>query len=282
MQEAAPSRTAVGVAIRRAAHQLLDCPTIFADPIALLVVGERARSRLEREPGEQQTRFSRALRAFVVARSRFAEDELARAVSRGVVQYVVLGAGLDTFGCRNPYPALGVFEVDHPATQAWKRAQLAAAGLIVPESLTFAPVDFERQTLAEGLSAAGFDPGAPTFFSWLGVTMYLTREAFTSVTELIASTAPAGGVVFDYAVSRSSVGPIGQLAFDALAARVTAAGEPFQASFDPGEVHDQLRRAGFRYIQELGRDELNARYFRDRSDQLAVTGELGRLIAAEL
>src|SRR4051794_25405040 len=126
MQEAAPSRTAMGVAIRRAAHQLLDRPTIFADPIAVLVVGERARSRLEAEPGDQQTRFSRALRAFVVARSRFAEDELARAVSRGVVQYVVLGAGLDTFGCRNPYPALRVFEVDHPATQAWKRAQLAA------------------------------------------------------------------------------------------------------------------------------------------------------------
>jgi methyltransferase (TIGR00027 family) len=284
MQEAAPSRTAMGVAIRRAAHQLLDRPRrVLDDPLALLVIGEEVRSRLERAPEEQETRFSRALRAFVVARSRFAEDELTRAVERGVKQYVVLGAGLDTFGYRNPYPpsALRVFEVDHPATQAWKRTRLAAAGVAIPAALTFAAVDFERQTLVDGLSAAGFDPAAATFFSWLGVTMYLTTEAVRSVIELVASTPPAGGLVFDYAVPRASLSPLGRLAFDAVAERVKAAGEPFQATFDPGELRDQLFRAGFRVVEELGRDELNARYFRDRPDHLRVTGELGRIIAAE-
>lgn len=284
MQEAAPSRTAMGVAIRRAAHQLLDRPAVLDDPLALLIVGEPARAKLERAPAEQQTRFARALRAFVVARSRFAEDELARAVARGARQYVVLGAGLDTFAYRNPYPAsaLRVFEVDHPATQAWKRTQLAAAGVTIPTALTFAAVDFERQTLAAGLSAAGFDPAAPTFFSWLGVTMYLTADAVGSVFELVATTPPGGGLVFDYAVPRASLSLLGRLAFDAVAVRVKAAGEPFRATFDPSELGDQLLRAGFRTVEDLGRDELNARYFRDRPDGLRVTGELGRIIAAEL
>jgi methyltransferase (TIGR00027 family) len=220
----------------------------------------------------------------VVARSQFAEDELARAVARGVAQYVVLGAGLDTFAYRHiyPAPALRVFEVDHPATQAWKRTRLTAAGVVIPPSLTFVPIDFEEHTLSEGLSRTGFDPDAPTFFSWLGVTMYLTEEAFMSVVRLIAGTPAGGGLVFDYAVPRSSLGPAAQLAFDAVAHRVEAAGEPFQSCFDPRELRELLARTGFTGIQDLDRDQLNRRYFDRRNDGLRVSGELGRVMSVEV
>jgi methyltransferase (TIGR00027 family) len=139
------------------------------------------------------------MRLFIAARSRFAEENLATAVARGVRQYVVLGAGLDTFAHRNPFTEQGlrVFEVDYPATQAWKQRRLADAGLISPASLTFAPVDFERQTLADGLAAAGFDAAAPAFFSWLGVAVYLTRTAIRETLAFIAGLRSGGEVVFD-------------------------------------------------------------------------------------
>src|SRR5271165_4327165 len=168
MQEGKFSRTARRVAIRRAAHQLLDQPRVFDDPLALLIIGAETAQDLRTNPKEHHA-FSRAFRAFMAARSRYAEDELARAVAYGVRQYVVLGAGLDTFAYRNPHPGLRAFEVDHPATQAWKREQLQAAGIAIPAGLTFVPIDFERQTLADGLARAGFDNGATAFFSWLGV-----------------------------------------------------------------------------------------------------------------
>lgn len=274
----------MGVAMRRAAHQLIDVPQVLNDPLAVSVLGAEGQSKLEGSLADHHGRFSRALRAFVVARSRFAEDELARAVQRGVAQYVVLGAGLDTFAYRHasPAPALRVFEVDHPATQAWKRTRLAAAGVVIPPSLTFVPIDFERQTLNDGLSLTSFDWRAPAFFSWLGVTMYLTEEAFLSVVRLIADTPPGGGLVFDYALSRSLLGPVGQLAFDAMSQRVEQAGEPFQTAFDPRDLRALLSRTGFVAIQDLGREELNRRYFDGRSDGLNVSGELGRMMSVEV
>src|SRR5271169_5540690 len=159
MQDGKFSRTAQRVAIRRAAHQLLDRPRVLDDPLALRIIGSEAAEELRSNPKEHHA-FSRAFRAFMAARSRYAEDELARAVAHGVRQYVVLGAGLDTFAYRNPHPGLRVFEVDHPATQAWKREQLLAAGIAIPFSLTFVPIDFERQTLADGLVQCGFNAGA--------------------------------------------------------------------------------------------------------------------------
>src|SRR5271163_1639382 len=175
MQEGKFSRTARRVAIRRAAHQLLDHPMVLDDPLALRIIGSEAAESLRSNPKEDHG-FARAFRAFMAARSRYAEDELACAVEHEVRQYVVLGAGLDTFAYRNPHLGLRIFEVDHPATQAWKREQLQAARIAIPTSLTFVPIDFERQTLAAGLEQAGFDAGAAAFFSWLGVTPYLTRE----------------------------------------------------------------------------------------------------------
>lgn len=284
MIEARPSRTALRVAMRRAAHQLFDNPRVLDDPIALRIIGPNAAAKVEAGRGTERTRFAEALRAFMAARSRYAEDSLARSIGRGVKQYVVLGAGLDTFAYRNPYgeSALHVFEVDYPATQEWKRQLLAQARIAIPSSVTFAPVDFERQTLPEGLRLAHFDSTKAAFFSWLGVTMYLTEEAVMSTFQFIGSTRQGGGVVFDYALPRASHNWFGRLALDAMMWRVAAAGEPFRTFFDPAELAERLRGMGFTSIEDVGGDELNERYFKDRSDNLRVSGRLGRLMSAEI
>jgi methyltransferase (TIGR00027 family) len=282
MIEAKPSRTAMGVAIRRAAHQLFDTPLVLDDPFALPIVGPDAAERLQAAANDQQDLMSRAMRAFLVVRSRFAEDELARAIDRGTHQYVVLGAGLDTFAFRNPYPpdTLRVFEVDHPATQEWKRQKLTAADIAIPPTLTFAAVDFEHQTLADGLAQVGFDRHAPAFFSWLGVTMYLTEAAVMQTFEYVASTGSGGGIVFDYAKPEASLGWVERMALKALSKRVAAAGEPFQTAFDPAALQARLTTMGFRSIADLGAPELNARYFADSSDGLEVKGSIGRMLSA--
>src|SRR4029077_12503452 len=146
MREDRPSKTAFRVALRRAAHQILDDPKVFADPLALSIVGASA-EELRSNPNSQSG-IARGMRAFMAVRSRYAEDGLAAAFRDGTRQYVVLGAGLDTFAYRNPYPGLRVFEVDFPSTQAWKRGRLEAEKIPIPESMTFAPIDFESQTLA--------------------------------------------------------------------------------------------------------------------------------------
>src|SRR5258706_12265395 len=206
MQERTFSRTAERVAIRRAAHQLLDQPRVLDDPLALRIIGSEAEEELRSNPKEDHA-FSRAFRAFMAARSRYTEDELAGAFAQGVRQYVVVGAGLDTFAYRNPHSGLRVFEVDHPATQAWKRKQLQAADIAIPASLTFVPVDFERQTLEGGLAQRGFNPRAAAFFSWLGVTPYLPREACPSTLTFIAKMPPGSRGVFYFAVDRGLLNP---------------------------------------------------------------------------
>lgn len=282
MRDARPSATAYRVAIRRAAHQVLDHPKVLEDPIALRIIGQEAAARLRDRSDEQQGRFARAVRAFMVARSRFAEDELARAIERGAGQYVILGAGLDTFAYRSPHASgrLRIFEVDHPATQEWKRERLAAGSIVAPESLTYVPVDFETQTLTEELARAGFRAATVTFFSWLGVTMYLQPAAIHATLQFAASTPRGGGIVFDYAIPRSSLSWIGRIALDAMSRRVARTGEPFRTFFDPPELAKQVRTMGFRYIEDLGRDEINERYFKNRADGLRVSGSLGRLMAA--
>jgi methyltransferase (TIGR00027 family) len=278
MRDAKPSRTAQRVAIRRAAHQLLDDPKVFDDPLAVAIAGRES----ERSQEAQQP-YSRALRAFLAVRSRYAEDQLARTVERGVRQYVVLGAGLDTFAYRNPFQFAGlqVFEVDHPATQEWKREQLREAGIAIPSEMKYAPVDFERESLEEGLLQAGFEKRQPAFFSWLGVTPYLSRPAFDSTIQFIAQMPSGSGVVFDYAVERSLLNPTQQLALDALAERVARAGEPFQLFFNPSVLASDLAGLGFGNIEDLNCDQINARYFAGRSDGLAVSGG-GHLLCAQV
>lgn len=279
MQEGRFSRTAHGVAVRRAAHQLFDQPKVFDDPLALPIIGAEAGEKLRSSPGTQSS-TARAFRAFMAARSRYAEDQLASAVAQGVKQYVVLGAGLDTFAYRNPHPDLRVFEVDHPATQAWKRRRLQSAGIAVPEFLTYAAVDFERQTLAAGLEQGGFDAASPAFFSWLGVTPYLTRESCMATLAFIAKMPSGSGVAFDFAVDRKLLNLGQRLALYLLSRRVAAAGEPFQLFFPPAELAKELRDLGFHRTEILDTEEINARYFKDRADGLRVGGGLGQLMGA--
>ena len=272
LQSGEPSATAMGVAMRRAAHQLFDDPKVFDDPLATRIIGEPALERLLGEFERHQHPFNRALRAHVVARSRYAEDRLAEAYARGVRQYLVLGAGLDTFGWRNPHADLKVLEIDHPSTQAWKLARLKASGIEPPASLAFAPVDFQTQTLAEGLASAGFDSSRPAFVSWLGVTMYLAEDAaMRTLGEL--SGLPAGSeAVFDFGVAPRTLEPLARMAHEALAARVAAAGEPFLCAFDPATLPERLKALGFSDVELLGGADLNRLYFDRRADGLRLAG----------
>ena len=278
MEQATPSRTALRVALRRAAHQLYDSPMVFPDPIAIPILGEAYAEELRRTPLRPDRPFSVALRAFLLARSRYAEDNLGRAAAGGVGQYVLLGAGLDTFAYRNPYPELRVFEVDHPATQRWKIELLQRGGISIPGSQTFVPVDFESQSLSAQLQVAGFDHSAPAFFAWLGVVPYLTLAAFRATLGFIAEQPEGSGVTLDYGQPRDALPFVERLAHDSLALRVQLAGEPFQLFFTPAEIAAEF--AGFGSIEDLGSAEINARYFRGRADQLAVRGAAGRLLCA--
>src|ERR1700683_81840 len=279
MQEGEFSKTAQRVAIRRAAPQRRAQPRVLDDPLALRIIGSEAEEALRSDPKEHHA-FSRAFRAFMAARSRYAEDELARAVAHGVKQYVVLGAGLDTFAYRNPHAELRVSEVDHPSTQSWKREQLQAANIPVPPSLTFVPIDFERETLADGLQHSGFNASTAAFFSWLGVTPYLTREACMTTLSFIAKMPAGSGVVFDFAVDPALLNAGQRQALDALSARVARYGEPFQLFFNPEKLQDELKAMGFHRTDFLQGKELNERYFKDRKDGLLVRGSIGHLMGA--
>jgi methyltransferase (TIGR00027 family) len=280
MEPAIASKTALSVALRRAAHQLHDSPIVFNDPVAVPILGAEYEEQLRRTPLRPDRPFSTALRAFLVARSRYAEDNLKRAVENGVKQYVLLGAGLDTFAYRNPYSQLRVFEVDHPATQQWKRELLQRNLIAIPQSLTYTPLDFERQSLAEQLRDAGFDSTAPAFFAWLGVVPYLTEEAFRFTLSFIADQPAASGLALDYSQPREVLPLLERLAHDSLASRVEKAGEPFRLFFTPAGMAAELSR--FHALEDLGAVEINARYFAGRTDQLAIRGSAGRFLSAWL
>ena len=283
MIEAQPSHTARRVAIRRAAHQILDRPPVLDDPLAIRILGAETAAALSADPDRFETgRISPYMRAFMAVRARFAEDQLAHLRRHGVRQYVILGAGLDTFAYRDPSPELPlrIWEVDYPATQAWKRDQLRDAGIAVPTHLTYAPIDFERDALPDVLAAAGFDDSAGALFAWLGVTPYLTRDAIRTTLSYVASaTRSGGGIVFDYPISPELLSPARRAVFDALAERVEAAGEPWRTTFDPEALADELRSLGFRVAEDLTPEVLNARYFANRTDGLRIGG-LSHLIWA--
>lgn len=249
MLEREPSRTAFAAAAYRAVHQVSEGGYLFKDPLAVPILGLDP-DALRADPAAGDDR--RGIRWFVVARSVIAEGALRRGVEqRGVTQLVVLGAGLDTFAYRNPFAGLRVFEVDHPATQAWKRRRLHDAGIAIPDSLTYAPVDFERENLAEQLAAAGLDSNQRTVFTWLGVVPYLTKDAVAATLGQIAAHPGGAEVVFDYAEPREAIDPELRAHHEARAARVAAIGEPFLSAFDPSELHAQLRSCGFAEIDDL-------------------------------
>jgi methyltransferase (TIGR00027 family) len=279
MEIARPSRTALGVAVRRACHQIHDSsPLVLDDPIAVPILGDTYRKSIEDSAASINERTSLAMRAWLVARNRYAEDQLAEAVARGVQQYVLLGAGLDTFAHRNPYPDLKIFEVDHPATQMWKRDLLASSQLPAPKNLYYVPVDFERQSIAGQLKESCLDFAAPTVFAWLGVVLYLTPSAFRSTIDIIAAFPEGSGVIFDYALPRHALAAHELEARDNLSARVASIGEPFQLFFTPAEIADELSK--FSVLEDLDATALNNRYFVNRTDQLSLLGRSANIISA--
>jgi methyltransferase (TIGR00027 family) len=254
-----PSRTALGAAAYRAVHQTLEGGVIFRDPYAVRILDDETRAGLDDMAADLSLR---PMRLMIAARSRFSEAALAACVARCVRQVVVLGAGLDTFALRNPHAGVGVrvFEVDYPATQDWKRERLEQADLAVPDTLTFAPVDFERQSLADGLAAAGFRADRPAFFQWLGVVPYLTREAISQTLDFIAAV-PESEVVFDYGEPFENYSEERRASVMAVAERAAARGEPWLSQFDPAEMSDMLRKAGFAVIEDLGMAALGERFY---------------------
>jgi methyltransferase (TIGR00027 family) len=234
---------------------------IFKDPLASDILDEQTAASLDDMAANQALR---PWRLFIAARSRFSEDTMATCVASGVRQVVVLGAGLDTFSLRIPFANLGVrvFEVDYAATQAWKRERIRAAGLIEPQSLIFAPIDFERESLSEGLRRVGFRLNQPAFFQWLGVVPYLTKEAVSATLNFI-SEVPKAVVVFDYAEPFQNYPAERRANVMATAERAAARGEPWLSLFDPAELFELLRCKGFKIVEDLGLREIAERFYGD-------------------
>jgi methyltransferase (TIGR00027 family) len=243
----------LGVAVHRAVHQLLERGEIFSDPFARAILGPDCDAFIAERASPQH----RHMRLFVAVRSRFAQDSLAAAMARGVRQVVVLGAGLDTTALRNRDVA--VFEVDHPATQEWKRQRLAQMNIALPGGLRFAAMDFEHQDISACLARSGFDAARPAFFVWLGVVPYLTRDAIEATLGFVASLS-GGEIVFDYSEPPENYPLKQQKRIMALVQRVAALGEPFRSHFDPPAMAVLLKDKGFDDIQDLGPCEIGARY----------------------
>jgi methyltransferase (TIGR00027 family) len=280
--DAVPRPSALRVATFRAAHQLLDDPLVFEDPLASKILGAAEEASLRSDPSRYNTPLLKGLRTSVVVRSRLAEDEWARSQQRGIRQYVILGAGLDTFAYRNEdRESSRIFEVDLPATQQWKRDCLRAVGIKEPASLTFVPVDFECSALAEVLERGGFCQDQPAFFSWLGVTMYLEEEAIMTTLRFIASLAPGSSVIFDYVVLPALLSPRELRAMEAISARTAKHGEPWKTFFEPAFLARMLRSLGFTEVEDFGPEQLNKRYLSGRKDGLRKSG-VSRLVCARV
>jgi methyltransferase (TIGR00027 family) len=274
--EGQPSQTAMTAAAARAAHLLVDSePRIFADSLAALLLGDEAETylRYHREHGDHP--LLAGTRAQATCRSRFTEDQLALAAARGTAQYVILGAGLDSFACRSELAGrLRVFEVDHPATQQRKRALLAAARLAEPPTLTWVPVDFETGELI-----AGLDPAAPAFVSWLGVTMYLTAEAIGATLASLSRLAPGSELVTDYMLTADLRDADGVAYADLVMPDSERRGEPWLSFFTPEQMTGLLTSHGFTGVRDVRqRDAVSAALW-ERTDLLRPI-ELSRLCHA--
>jgi len=257
------SRTALSVAMIRAVHQTLDGqPKILDDPIAADLLGDEFSQQISAYRDRAREPRVMELRSQVVLRSRFAEDRLADAVRRGARQCVILGAGFDTFAYRQPDWArtLRIFEVDHRGTQEEKRQRLARACISQPANLEYVAIDFESTSLREGLQRSSLDFSTPTFFSCLGVLVYLTRDAVDAIFELVAGFPRGSEIAFTFSTPDRAVSD--------MADRVSSLGEPWQTHFDPGEFVRHLADLGFQEILILNTDEAERTLFQGRSDGL--------------
>jgi methyltransferase (TIGR00027 family) len=270
----APESTAVRVALWRAMHVQVDAPPhVFEDEVGLRLVNpdEAWRARPDMDPV-----FTSPFRAAIVARARFIEDLVVQQADRGVGQYVILGAGLDTFAQRRPEVSSGlrVFEVDAPGPQAWKRRRLVELGLGVPDWLRFVPVDFESTAWWEELAVAGFDADRPAVVASTGVSMYLTKEANGATLARIASFAPGSTLAMTFLLPSELLDEKDRPSLEMAGRGARASGTPFISFFAPAEATALARDAGFREVRHVPLSELATRYFEDRVDQLRPsTGE---------
>jgi methyltransferase (TIGR00027 family) len=279
VQSGIASRSALRVAQLRAAHQLLDEPLVFADPVALPILGPELEAAVRENPFQFNEPFPRGMRAAVVLRSLHAEDGLAQAVRAGVTQYVVLGAGLDTFAWRNPHARLKTYEVDHASTQEWKKSLLSQAGMAIPDSMQFVAVNFEKDQLLDRLQQAGFDKSRPACLSWLGVALYLTREAVLDTLQAVASLPKGTSITFDYVIVSSMLNPVEKVIREVMAQSFAAQGEPWLTFFEPDELRHELEKLGFSKTEDTTPVELNTRYLARRKDGLQA-GNGARLMCA--
>jgi len=253
-----PSRTALIPARQRAAHQVLDLGSILYDPFAMKILREQEKDVLQ---FANQHPLASIGRLITTARSRIAEDALSRAVERGVRQVVILGAGLDTFALRNPHGAqqIRIYEVDHAATQAWKRQRLGEAQIALPPWLILVPVDFERDDVGEKLVAAGFEQNSPAFFTWLGVVPYLTQEAIGRTLDYISSIQNSE-VVFDYVEPPEAFSEELRQIEKERAEQLKKIGERSDSRFEPAGIAAVLRSRGFCAIEDINFQEIASRF----------------------
>jgi methyltransferase (TIGR00027 family) len=277
---AAPDSTAVRVALWRAMHVQVDPPPhVLEDEIGLQLAAPDDGWR--RRPDMDPHATSRA-RASIVARARFIEDLVVEQAGHGVSQYVILGAGLDTFAQRRPEIASGlrIFEVDQPGAQAWKRQRLIELGSGIPEWLRLVPVDFEAGwSWWERLATAGFDAGQPAVVASTGVTMYLTRDATAATLRQIAALAPGSTLAMTFMLPLELVESEERPLRQATEKGARAAGTPFISFFIPAEMLRLAREAGFRKAQHVSAASLTQRYFAGKTDGLRPSSSEELLIA---
>ncbi|WP_175840115.1 class I SAM-dependent methyltransferase [Burkholderia arboris] len=280
-REDAPDSTAARVALWRALHVELDAPPhVLADEVGLRLLAP--------EPGWQQRgdmdpQFTRPFRASIVARARFIEDLVTGQAARGVNQYVILGAGLDSFVQRRPDMAsrVTVFEVDPPAPQAWKQRRLVELGFGVPGWLRFVPVDFEaKQSWRDALVGAGFDAGKPAVVVSTGVSMYLTREANAAALREVASLAPGSTLAMTFLLPLENADPDVRPGLEMAAKGARASGTPFISFFMPVQIQALAREAGFAKAAHVSAADLTRRYFADRMDGLRPPNNAEELLVA--
>ena len=246
------------VARQRTAHQVVDHGAILYDPFAIKVLREDEKDVLQ---FANQHPLASIGRLFTSARSRIAEDALSSAVERGTRQIVILGAGLDTFALRNPHSArqILIYEVDHPATQGWKRERLAEAQIALPPWLIFVPVDFEREDVGEQLVAAGFQHNSPAFFTWLGVVPYLTQDAIDRTLAYVSSIQNSA-VVFDYVEPPEAFSEELRQLEKARTQQLEKIGERQASRFEPADIAAILRAHGLCAIEDIGFQEIASRF----------------------
>lgn len=279
-QAAEPENTAVRVALWRALHVQVDPPPhVFVDEVGLRLVApeDSWQNRPDMSP------FTRPFRASIVARARFTEDLVEDRVYGGVGQYVILGAGLDTFAQRRPEIAsrLLVFEIDQPGPQAWKRKRLVELGLGIPPYLRLVPVDFEGgDAWWERLAASGFDSKKPAIVASMGVSMYLTLEAITATLRQVAELAQGSTLAMSFMLPIELTDPEVRPGIERAAAGARASGTPFISFFTPAEMLAVARDAGFRKVEHVSAAMLAQRYFANRTDGLRPPNNSEELLVA--